>query len=89
MAPMLRPNDRPFTPGAMAPPPGPEGPEGPMGPGGPPPVDPAEMERQAMLALLEQAEPVPASVRHYPDGVDTMPRPDFPADGTRHGRRPY
>ena len=50
-------------------------------------VDPAEMQQQAMIALLERATPVPDTVQQLPDGYDTMPKPYFPADGTRHTRR--
>lgn len=102
MAPILRPTDpRPGAPGpaapggmAPAPPPG-QGP-GQMAPGpspgmGPgqmaPPIDPAEMQRQAMIGLLEQAAPVPGTVRHLPDAIDTMPKPYFPANAERPGRR--
>ena len=59
----------------------------PAGPAGPPTMDPAEMQRQALIGLLEQATPVPGTVRQIPDGYDTMPKPYFPANSENRTRR--
>jgi len=50
-------------------------------------MDPAAMQQEAMVALLEQATPVPDAVQRLPDAYDTMPKPYFPADSTRRTRR--
>jgi len=71
------------SPGASPTPPG--GPE--AAPGGPQMMDPAEMQREAMVALLEQATPVPGTVQRLPDGYDTMPKPYFPANHENRTRR--
>lgn len=77
--------------GGMAPGPKPAAPAGPGGPpaapGGPPMPDPAELQREAMLALLDRATPVPGTVQRLPDGYDTMPKPFFPANHENRTRR--